>query len=625
MTGYMQQQEYSERELLTSLQRLASQAPNAPFVYLQNDAPATGSSSQNDQPIPFVAVSYEEAHRIVCSLALVWQKRLAEDYSIDWTNSQQPVTVTLLTLPTQHSFFHLFALWAIGVTVQYVDHCLGQGTVSRLIHGARSDLVLHSGLDASTASWLDSLTTKHAIPSLELPCEEHALRLTHLVKNGSLAQPAFRTEQPFQLYSRIPEPSIISHSSASTGEPKLIPYSMRYWCFDIARHASEVLAQNLQQTSAARPRLLIARPFYNTFVGFIVLHLISARPLALLQPRNGFAPTAVEVLDALVQTNAGEVATYVEQGRQMILLARDHPNKGWMEALLGLDQFAISGSGVDVHLSSLVEQNSIRALNIFGVSEVGGMLVGPGPPTAPLHVLFANPSQHHHLFLPVHDHVQLWSLVSAWPRLQHVLEYRPRLKPGQQLPRVIQAEPYPGPGPHHGQPSVNWKDLFRVTESSKKNTEGSKTPRGYVHLGREGDVLRHSNASGTNAIEVESCLLQNLRQRLGFNKVSQVQVFGANLPGVAAAIVLHDDAQTKVKDDGVQIHKAAVQEAIEATASELSLPPYSVPQSLDFVKVMQDTEDPALLTTHKGNLRRSINTRRFEPWLASLPWHKSHL
>lgn len=608
--------EYSELELLTSLRRLALAAPDAPFVYLQE--PQTRSPGESSD---FVKVTYGQANRIVDHLALRWQQRLSEQHGVDWDNEQIPVTITLLSLPTQHTFFHLFALWAIGVTVQYVNHELGRDTLEALIHGARSDLVVHAGLDNKVKAWLESISSTHHIPLLELSAQETALHLARLAIDNQQFQLAQPSRPAFGLYTRIPDPSIVSHSSASTGEPKLIAYSTRYWCYDIARHATEVLAQDQKQATALRPRLLLARPFYNTYVGFIVLHLISARPLALMNPIDGLTPSVTEVLVALQQSKAAEVATNVEQARQMILQARANPDKGWLDTLRALDQFAISGSGVDVHLSSLVEQYSILALNIFGVSEVGGLLVGPGPPVAPLHVLFANPTQHHHLFLPLDEHhVQLWSLASAWPRLVHALEYEPRLKPGQSLPSVVRAQPYPGPGPHHGEPAVNWADSFRVT-APRTPAHGKPAAQGYVHVGRDADILRHSNTARTNAIQVEAYLLQHLRQRLGFDKVTDVQLFGTNMPGTAAVIQLERSASDK--DNSTDRIDQDILGAIEETADQLSLPTYSYPKSLAFVKVIVDTADAplTLLTTHKGNLRRNLNARNFSSWLEALPWH----
>ncbi|TKY89020.1 hypothetical protein EX895_002261 [Sporisorium graminicola] len=608
--------EYSELQLLTSLRRLALAAPDAPVVYLQ-EPQARGPGESSD----FVRVTYGQANRIVDHLALTWQQRLSEQYGIDWNHEGVPVTITLLTLPTQHTFFHLFALWAIGVTVQYVNHDLGLDTLDALIHGARSDLIIHAGLDDKVKAWLETISSAHHMPLLELSAQETALHLAHLAIK-SQPFPISRPSRPaFDLYTRIPDPSIISHTSASTGEPKLIAYSTRYWCYDIARHATEVLAQDQQQPTAPRPRLLLARPFYNTYVGFIVLHLISARPLALMYPLKGVTPSVTEVLMALQQSKAAEIATNVEQARQMIIQARDNPDKGWLDTLRALDQFAISGSGVDAHLSSLVEQFSIRALNIFGVSEVGGMLVGPGPPIAPLHILFANPTQHHHLFLPLDErHVQLWSLASAWPRLAHVLAYEPRLKPGQSLPSVVHAQPYPGPGSHHGEPAVNWADSFRVA-ASPTPAHGKPAAPGYIHLGRDADILRHSNTARTHAIEVEASLLQHLRQRLGFDKVSDVQLFGTNMPGTAAVIQLGRSASEK--DNRTDHIDQAILDAIQQTAKQLSLPAYSYPKSLAFVQVIRDAAHAplTLLTTHKGNLRRNLNARNFSSWLEALPWH----
>ena len=112
-----------------------------------------------------------------------------------------------------------------------------------------------------------------------------------------------------------------------------------------------------------------------------------------------------------------------------------------------------------------------------------------------------------------------------------------------------------------------------------------------------------------------------MRQRLGFDKVTDVQLFGTNMPGTAAVIQLERSASDK--DNSTDRIDQDILGAIEETADQLSLPTYSYPKSLGFVKVIVDTADAplTLLTTHKGNLRRNLNARNFSSWLEALPWH----
>lgn len=235
--------------------------------------------------------------------------------------------------------------------------------------------------------------------------------------------------------------------------------------------------------------------------------------------------------------------------------------------------------------------------------------------------------------------VQLWTLVSSHPRLASIAS----------VPVIqINIEPYPGPGPAHGQPATKWGDLFyelRIPlDPANKHLPDVLSPDGgvtelvYVHAGRADDHIRLSCGEDLNAFEVETALGVALRAGLeGLDgwELATVQVFGTNRPHSALVVQLQ-----RVADEGSAAEEVVqtVREAVKAVNQQQQLPKEAeidaykrmlvVTTSGEHLKIADDENwntqveqsiskcgDLTLSQTHKHTLQRWRNVKKFEPWL----------
>lgn len=230
--------------------------------------------------------------------------------------------------------------------------------------------------------------------------------------------------------------------------------------------------------------------------------------------------------------------------------------------------------------------------------------------------------------------VQLWTLVSSHPRLAHIAS----------VPGVpIKIEPFPGPGPAHGQPATKWSDLFyelRVPlDPANKGHPDVISPDGitelvYVHSGRIDDHIRLSSEGDLSASEVESALSSKLEGLQGW-ELDAVQVFGTNRPHTALVVQLQRTENGDITQDTVV---SAVRKIVEAVNQEQKLSKETqidayrrvlvVTTSGEHLKVAEDGDwgtkveqsiskcgDLVLSQTHKRTLQRWKNAQKFEPWL----------
>lgn len=134
--------------------------------------------------------------------------------------------------------------------------------------------------------------------------------------------------------------------------------------------------------------------------------------------------------------------------------------------------------------------------------------------------------------------VQLWTSVSTSPRLAHIAA-----RGG--VP--IKSEPYPGEGPCHGELALHWGDVFREVRVPKPRAEG-ETEVAYLHLGRDGDMLRidldadHDISASQFEAQFRSSLERRLA-KLGGWHLEAVQIFGNNRPNTALVVQLYGETQ----------------------------------------------------------------------------------
>jgi hypothetical protein len=226
--------------------------------------------------------------------------------------------------------------------------------------------------------------------------------------------------------------------------------------------------------------------------------------------------------------------------------------------------------------------------------------------------------------------VQLWTTVSSHPRLAHM---------AAQNEAALTIEPYPGPGPAHGQPATKWSDLFyelRIPHNpSYTGGVDGETETVYVHAGRMDDHIRSSSSGGDlNAFEVETALSTSIRSKLedlvGWD-LDVLQVFGTNRQHTALVVQLRRIGSED--SDEASLHETVVtnvRRAVEEVNHELNLPEETRIDTYKRVLVVTESgqcfneegnegasEDDRLTlsTTHKHTVQRWRNAQTFEPWL----------
>ncbi|KAF8595985.1 hypothetical protein BDV93DRAFT_514489 [Ceratobasidium sp. AG-I] len=182
---------------------------------------------------------------------------------------------------------------------------------------------------------------------------------------------------------------------------------------------------------------------------------------------------------------------------------------------------------------------------------------------------------------------------------------------------------YPGDGPCHAAPAINWGDVFREFCVPKPGTEG-ETELVYLHLGRDSDILKvPSNERSLNASEIEAelrSLLEPRLAKLGSWYLDGVQLFGNEglledlreaVEGVntkfSPAWLLRIDSRKRmlvlVKDS-----KKSIVHVLSCTGAETN--------------DSSTLKDLHLTQTHKRTLQRWKNIKAFQPWLDQLDWNQ---
>ncbi|KAF8595949.1 hypothetical protein BDV93DRAFT_528329 [Ceratobasidium sp. AG-I] len=627
----------SELKLLLALPRAAEATPNATLFKIPCGP---------DPKLGFIDVSCTEAASIVSRLAAAWGPRLSPLHK-NLPENQCP-NIGFAVKPPVHGFFHRLAFWALGYCVQYFDVDFAEEVVDGLLRDGACTTILYLGDDMK--EWAAGCTDRLKIPVLELPEEEFAINLAKREKEGP-GRPA-----PPWPEARRPVPSIILHSSSSTNHPKLLRFPLQYWAQNLESH-SEIIQSSGSLPSTVTPRaiLMVSPPYWHTFANILVLHLATLVPFALVHTTDTGTMPAAKVLDWLVASGAADTVVFSLQAREMLHLAFNAENtpqrQEWARVITNMEKVGITGSDIDEELSDTFVRNGVTAMNLFGTSELGGLLLGTRPP---YHYLRPYPDVPPPLAFPMSESgsdthedgsgiqrrlVQLWTLVSS----------HPRLKSFASVPLVqLNIEPYPGAGAAHGQPATKWGDLFyelRIPLDPEDkdhpdiiSPDGGVTELVYLHAGRADDHIRLSSSDDVNAFEVETALGVALRSQLesleGW-ELDTVQIFGTNRLHTALVVQLQ-----RVGDGGSTADAVvqAVREAVknvnreEKLSKETEIDAYRrtlvVTTFGEHLKVADEANwntqveqsvskcgDLILSQTHKHTLQRWKNVKKFEPWL----------
>ncbi|KAG9122037.1 hypothetical protein FRC07_001755, partial [Ceratobasidium sp. 392] len=592
----------SELKILLALPRAAEATPDALFFKIPRGP---------DPTLGFVNVSCSEAAAIVSRLAATWETRLAD-------------------LGLVHNTF-----WAIGCCAQYVDTVLEPRVRLSLLKEGDPDVLIYYQDNLGELAHEAEEALK--IPIIALPEEERAIELA--TKEKEETRPAPPWPAP-----RRPTPSVIIHSSSSTSNPKLFRLSLQYWAQNLESH-SELITSCGPRTSneTNRTRLLVSSPSWHTFNNILILHLATRAPIAFAEKYDPGSLTSSEILDWMVASEAVQIVLPPLYAREMLRLAFNSDGttkqEKWANAMKGLDSFGTTGADVDSALSELFVKCNVKAMNLFGTSELGGLLISTCPP---YHYLHPYPDIPPPLSIPVSDGasstnhelllntegctivsppqlVQLWTPASSHPRLAHMVAENSTL---------VDVEPYPGPGPMHGQPATRWSDLFYELQITRDSTASPEVV--YIHAGRTDDFIRLSSNDGVRASEVELALSAAIEAKLdglGGWELDVVQVFGTNRPHTAAVAQLRRAATVESPSGQVV---TSIREAVGDVNKELKL--IEKVQMDAYRRVLVVTESgeclsegsyeeslkgtqPVLHTTHKHTVQRWVNAQTFGPWL----------
>ncbi|KAG8727967.1 hypothetical protein FRC11_012071 [Ceratobasidium sp. 423] len=252
---------------------------------------------------------------------------------------------------------------------------------------------------------------------------------------------------------------------------------------------------------------------------------------------------------------------------------------------------------------------------MYGSSEIAGILYAMQAPYTHLRIPAGSPP----LVTPIVNsqsdgslQVQLWHSLSTSPQLAHLYA-----KGGVPL----KFEPFPGPGPHEGEPAVNLGDIFELV----RLPPGSGAEFAYVHLGRSDDFVKLSGGVGWifNVAPYESRIRSLVCSCQPGWTVDGVQLFGTGLPCATLVIQLSGDTEGQerrtnfLEDLGNLVERANKEfklgpgQRVHTRKRLLVITPDKVwgPES----RYIQENR-VRLSMTHKHTLQRWKNVQAFQAW-----------
>ncbi|KAB5588205.1 Potassium voltage-gated channel subfamily H member 2 [Ceratobasidium theobromae] len=605
-----------ELSILLAIPRAAKSSPNSTLFRLPlGPDPALG----------WIDVTCAEAHSIISRLSATWETRLSkllQEQSGGACKSVGPgTTICMLVQPSAHALFHQLAFWALGCTVHYLSLMVGDDNVDSLLSQSGGKVALCSGLDPK---FLAERRARFQGEILELPEEEQPHRLAQIEKQGQGPPP------PPWPAPRRPTPMLILQSSATTGIPKLLKYSLYYYTLGLAFNCQSYLALAHPSNPKAKnpythPRLTFSPPYWQSFYRTFFVHLLTATPLAFAHIPDVLKLTSEHFITWAQGLDVGATASYVRFVRDVVSWGTH------TEFLQSLFTIGISGTPVDEAACEMFIKYNLRVTNLFGESELGRLLFAGRaplrhlkpfadvPPPIPVPIAAPEPDGSRR--------VQLWYTISTSPVLAHL-----HAKGG--VP--FNFEPFPGEGPYHGEPAINQGDIFRETYAPSSITGGNELV--YIHLGRTNDLIRvvTEDAEDISAAIVEAQLWSSIETRLKTSpwRLEAIQVFGDNCPCTSLVVQLawsgHDRPSLEGKL-GEEMWKElcnGVDETNEQLELGYRLKIHSGKRML-VISPEGHAHGPGaellvgkngLRVTHKYSLQRWKNVRIFQPWLDGLDY-----
>ncbi|CAE6449163.1 unnamed protein product [Rhizoctonia solani] len=592
-----------ELAILLAIPRGAEKTPDATALRLPlGPDPAHG----------WVDVTFSEARAIVARLAADWKNRLSD--GTQGRDVGPGTTVCLLVQPIVHAIFHWLAFWALGCTVQLVSLTMGDENIPIYLKKSECQTVIYSSISDTLEQRLHSDFNGAMI---QLSEEEYAHRLAQNAK-CSHAEPNFPWPEP-----RRPDPAIILHSSGSTGAAKLLQFSLYFYSlnFSLIRNSNTIL----DNTPDSRPFLLFSPQYWQSF-GFVLTAQLAARaPIAFTHVPDISQFPSNRFIDWVRGLGVGGLICAPRFIRD-ILASGSEAN---IKYLQGLSNIVVGGSVLDESTATLAERYKLRLTNGYGSTEMGIVLCTSQPPYTHLRPLpKATP-----IVLPISEtepdgsrQVQLWYSQTTSPEVAH-------LSAKGDVP--LKFEPFPGQGPHEGEPAVTAGDIFtEVRESSEP---------AYVYLGRNDDLMKLAGNGGwdINAATYETELTSAVTSRLSSEcdgasrwSVDGVQLFGNNRPCTALVIQLcpiNQDPKSEIPPELLE----RLSELAESVNAKLKLGPKQrvdvrkrmlviTPEGKAYGPGIHDGGNvPRLMTTHKHTLQRWKNVQAFESWLDGLDYTES--
>ncbi|CAE6468552.1 unnamed protein product [Rhizoctonia solani] len=501
--------------------------------------------------------------------------------------------------------------WALGCTVQLVSSTMGDENVPVYLEKSGCRVVVYSGISETLEKRVRSDFNGVMIRLSE---EEHAHRLAQSIKH-SQADPTYPWPEP-----RRPDPAIVLHSSGSSGAAKLLQFSLHFYTLNFS--LTENCAAISNNTSNSRPFLIFSPPYWQSFGSVFTGQLATGAPIAFTHVPDIAQFPSNQFIDWVKGLDVGGLMCAPRFIRD-ILASGSEAN---IKYLQGLSSIIVGGSALDESTGVLAEKYKLKLTNAYGSTEMGAIMRTDQPPYTHLHLFPESDA----LVLPISDaepdgsrQVQLWHSLSTSNKVAH-------LEAKGDIP--LKFEPFPGEGPHKGEPAVTAGDIFTEVQGSSENA--------YVYLGRNDDLIKLAGNGGwdinTSAYETEltsaiTSYLASQGNKAGRWLVDGVQLFGNNRPCTALVVQLCPVDQDSKSEIGRELLER-LSELADSVNEKLSLGPQQrvhVRKRMLVVTaggkaygpgVRDGEEVPRLMTTHKHTLQRWKNVQTFEGWLDGLDY-----
>ncbi|UZJ57626.1 hypothetical protein CBS101457_006946 [Exobasidium rhododendri] len=556
----------------------------------------------------FEDVSYRQAASIVQFLTT----SLQEKFVAAGVALGQDTVIAVLALPSLHSFFHCYAIWQLGCTVQWFNHELGRTAVDQLIgnssgKGTSAAVLLHFGLtqEEKVGIGLSSLSSRIGVQLIEVDSDEFAYALT---QRHDLPVPRDPVDQK-EFNTTVDENRILFciHTSGSTGIPKIVRWSL------YAASCFMKLPPHVQMSfdNYDRPLLLVSRAYWGSSSFLMLDCTVMGTSLAFVFPENRLYATTKLTLDAASSCKAASILLYPAQAPELCDMVRE--SKHYEDIVTSIPTIQWCGAAMDKTLSENLAALNVPTIfvNLHGMSEIGftGMMTYSAPYNG-----LQNLSSYA-LWEPVFQEertmtrlVKLWIAIDRHPVVWYMAAHKHS---------PLEVKRFPGPGLMQNRPAIDTGDIF------EERIAGADGGSRYFHHSRDDDLIRLSNLYRPDVAELEAIFTASLigKGRLPACFVDAVQILGDKKPHLALVLQLRNcDMPSFPTDIFEESFVLALQDLNEQLPASVRF------RGLDRVKIVSQSiqsgknmnSEALLLKTHKGTLKRRMNVIKLTPWLDSL-------